>query len=48
MLNLTEFDHSLKITWLRKLLNANPDWKEFPNVYKIDRLVFTDTNYHKK
>ena len=48
MLNLTEFDYSLKITWLRKLLTSDPDWKEFPINYKIDRLVFTDTHYHKR
>ena len=37
MINIVEFDYSLKITWLRKLLNANPDWIEFPKNYKIDR-----------
>ena len=46
MLNLTEFDFSLKITWLRKLLTPDPDWKEFPINYKIDRLLFTDSKYH--
>ena len=47
MINIVGFDYSLKIKWLRKLLNANPEWIEFPKNYKIDRLVFTDTKYHK-
>ena len=47
MINIVKFDYSLKIMWLRKVLNANPDWIEFPKNYKIDRLVFTDTKYHK-
>ena len=47
MLNMKEFDNSLKITWIRKLLTTNPDWEEFAIYYKIDRLTLTDTNYHK-
>ena len=45
---LPNFDKSLKITWLRKLLNDEPDWIEFANHYKINRLTTTDINYHKK
>ena len=47
MVNLPNFDKSLKITWLRKLLNDTPDWIEFANHYKINRLTTTDINYHK-
>ena len=46
MLNLKEFDKSLKITWIRKLLNTSPEWEEFATIYKIERLISTDTNYH--
>ena len=48
MLNMKEFDKSLKITWIRKLLTTNPDWEEFAIYYKIDRLTLTDINYHKQ
>ena len=46
MLNMKEFDNSLKITWIRKILTTNPDWEEFAILYKIDRLTLTDINYH--
>ena len=46
MLNLVEFDMSLKITWLRKLHIQTPEWKEFACYYKIDRLIWTGSNYH--
>ena len=46
MLNLKEFDKSLKITWIRKLINTSPEWEEFATIYKIERLISTDTNYH--
>ena len=46
MMNIVEFDHSLKLTWLRKILTTEPDWIEFPKKYKIDRLMFTDSKIH--
>ena len=46
MLNLVEFDMSLKITWLRKVYVQNPEWKEFACHYKIDHLIWTGSNYH--
>ena len=45
MLNLKEFDKSLKITWIRKLINTTPDWEEFATKYRIES-TSTDTNYH--
>ena len=47
MLNIREFEKSLKITWLRKLLTTSPEWEEFALHFKVDRLLYTDTNYHK-
>ena len=47
MINLKEFDMSLKLTWLRKLLTQNPDWLEFALNYKIDKIIWTGTNYHE-
>ena len=37
MLDMKEFDKSLKITWIRKLyvLISNPDWEEFAIRYKL-------------
>ena len=46
MLNLREFEKSLETTWLRKLLTTSPEWEEFALHYKVDRLLYTDTNYH--
>ena len=42
MLNMVEFDFSLKVTWLRKLVTTDTDWMEFPIKYKIDRMIFTE------
>ena len=46
MMNIVEFDHSLKLAWLRKILTTEPDWIEFPNKYNINRLMFTDSKIH--
>ena len=46
MLNIQEFDRSLKLTWMRKIINQTTDWVEFIKYYKIDYLLVTDTNYH--
>ena len=45
MLNIKEFDGSLKITWLRRFLNDTPEWEEFANHYKVNRLLLSETNY---
>ena len=47
MIDLLEFDMSLKITWARKIEKGNPEWLEFDQKYKIDRLILTDEMYHK-
>ena len=47
MLNMAEFDFSLKITWLRKLVTADTDWMEFPLKYNIEKLIFTEEKQHK-
>ena len=44
---MVEFDFSLKITWLRKLVTTDTDWMEFPIKYKIDRMIFTEEKQHK-
>ena len=46
MINLQEFDMSLKLTWLRKLIIRTNEWDKFALHYKIDRLLWTGTNYH--
>ena len=46
MLNIQEFDRSLKLTWMGKILNNTPEWVEFAKYYKIDYLLVTDTKYH--
>ena len=48
MIDLYEFDMSLKITWVRKIEQGNPDWIDFAKKFKIDRLTLTDEIYHKK
>ena len=45
---ITEFDMSLKLTWLRKLLQQSLDWIEFAVHYKLDRLIWIGTTYHDK
>ena len=47
MINLKEFDMSLKLTWLRKYLKQSPEWSEFANFYNIDNIIWTGLNYHK-
>ena len=47
MIDIADFDKSLKITWLLKLQNSDPEWKEFATNYKIDRLIWTGELYHK-
>ena len=46
MINLKEFDMSLKITWLRKLIVQDPDWLEFALHYRIDKIIWTGSNFH--
>ena len=47
MINIKEFDSTLKMTWIRRLIKEEPDWMEFAEYYKIDRLLYTEVNYHK-
>ena len=47
MINLTEFDQSLKLTWIRKTINSNADWLNFAKFYKTEHLLMTDVNHHK-
>ena len=47
MINLKEFDMSLKTTWLRKLYTQNSEWSEFASHYKIDKIIWTGTNFHE-
>ena len=48
MFDVIEFDMSLKITWLYKLLNPDNKWLEFALAGKIDRLIWTGESYHNK
>ena len=46
MFNILYFERSLKISWLHKILFAEPDWKEFALCFKIKRLPWTGLTYH--
>ena len=46
MFNLSDFDKSLKISWLQKILTQESVWKEFALKEKVDRLIWTCENYH--
>ena len=48
MINLQDFDMSLKITLLRKLTTDNPEWEEFAHYYKVDHLLWTGTKIHEQ
>ena len=48
MMDLIEFDMSLKLTWVRKTLTGNFEWTGFAKEYKIDRLVWTGGMYHNE
>ena len=42
-----EFDMSLKITWIRKILTTEAEWIECANHYKVNRLIVCDIQYQK-
>ena len=46
MINLRQFEITLKLTWLRTFLKGTPDWSEFAYECHIDRLLQTGINYH--
>ena len=46
MFNIFDFERSLKISWLHKVLFSEPDWKEFALCFKIERLPWTGLKYH--
>ena len=45
--DLVNFDRSLKITWLRKLLIGGAEWAEFACFHKINRLIWSGGIYHQ-
>ena len=47
MINIKEFECTLKMTWIRRLIKEEPNWIEFAEHYKIDRLLYTKVYYHK-
>ena len=47
MINIKNFDYSLKIAWISKL-QSDPEWLDFATHAKIDRLIWTDISYHSK
>ena len=48
LLDMSAFDNSLKMTWLRKILTIGPESKEFPNIYKIDIFINMDSIDHHR
>ena len=46
MMNIRDFEYSLKLTWIRRLITGNPVWTEFAEKYCINHLYQTDENYH--
>ena len=48
MLDTKDFDASLELTYFRIILKSNPDWLQFAEKYRIDRLIVTDEQYHKE
>ena len=48
MINIREFEMTLKLTWIRKLIKEDPDWSEFAEIYHIRRLCQSDENYQKE
>ena len=48
MIDIVEFDFSLKLTWVRKTLMGHSEWINFALENKIDRLVKTGENYHQE
>ena len=48
MFDTEDFDASLELSYFRIILKSNPDWLEFAEKYRIDRLIVTDEQYHKE
>ena len=46
--NLKTFDASLKISWLKRLMNQNSGWAEFPIQYRILDTIRYGNNFPKK
>ena len=44
LISLKEMDLGLKLTWIRKIINNNPDWLDFATMNTIDRLTVPGTN----
>ena len=49
MVNLKAFIEALKLTWIRRLLNADRKWQDFIKLdIEIEKLVGCNTQYIKK
>ena len=48
MIELSEFDMSLKLTWVRKSITDTFEWSGFADKHKIKRLVWTGERYHNE
>ena len=48
MVNIRDFESSLKLTWIRRLISGSPDWTEFAEQYCINHLYRTDEIYHNE
>ena len=48
MVNIRDFESSLNLTWIRRLISGSPDWTEFAEHYCINQLYQTDEKYHNE
>ena len=48
MIDIADFDFSLKLTWVRKTIQSDHEWSHFALENKIDKLVWTGENYHNQ
>ena len=48
MVNIKDFESSLNLTWIRRLISGSPDWIEFAEHYCINQLYQTDEKYHNE
>ena len=47
MVHIRDFETSLKLTWIRRLISGSPDWTEFAEHYCINQLYQTDEKHHE-
>ena len=45
MVNIERFERTLKVKWLKRMLNSNDVWKVIPETYGIDKVCRYGKNY---